>query len=172
MITIIGLFIQCSGIFFIVLFYLNKHKLMHIIDLGLKIGEKIKLVKNRKRIVQKISNNLSYLIKTNLSINFKISIYILTFTQILSTYSISFFIAKSFGLNGFPILDMIAIQAFISMLSTCTPLPGAAGTVEGAFLILYSLFFRQEDIFISMILFRLISYYFGLFIGLLNILKK
>lgn len=172
LLTTVGLIIQCSGVVIIVLFYLNKHKLMRFIGLILKLGKKIKLIKNTKQIEKKINNRLSYLIKTNLSVKFEITIYLLAFSQIISTYLISFFIAKAFGLSGFPIFDMIAAQVFISLLSTCTPLPGAAGTTEGAFIILYSSFFRSEDIFISMILFRIVSYYFGLLVGLIGITKK
>lgn len=171
LLTTIGLMIQCSGIVAIILFYLNKHKLMYFIVLILTIGKKLKLLKNTKQVEKRIDNRLSHLIEKNFSIDFKISTYLLAFMQIFSTYLISFFIAKSFGLAGFSVFDTIAAQVFITLLSTCTPLPGAAGTTEGTFIILYSSFFRPEDISISMILFRIISYYFGLLIGLISIIK-
>ncbi len=172
LLTTTGLIIQCSGIIIIILFYLNNHKLMQFINLILTIGKKLKLLSNVKQTEKNVSNHLSYLIKTNFSVDFRIFIYLLAFTQTLSTYLISFFIAKSFGLIGFPILDMIAAQIFVNLLSVCTPLPGAAGTTEGAFIILYGSFFRSEEILVSMILFRIVSYYFGLLIGLIEITKK
>ena len=169
-ITSIGLIIQCFGILSIVLFYINKRKVMNLIHFILKLGEKIKLIKNSKSLGNKIENHLSYLMENNFSINNKFTALVYSFLESISFYMVSFFISKSFGLPGFPLTDMIAAQVFIVLLSIANPLPGSAGTSEGSFIILNKQFFDEKDIFPSMILFRLINYYLGLIVGLIVIL--
>lgn len=168
-ITSIGLIIQCFGILSIVLFYINKRKVMNLIHFILKLVEKIKLIKDSKELGNKIEHHLSYLMENNFSINNKFTVLGYSFLESISFYMVSFFISKSFGLSGFPLTDMIAAQAFIVLLSIANPLPGSAGTSEGSFIILNKQFFNEKDIFPSMILFRLINYYLGLIVGLIVI---
>ena len=169
-ITSLGLIIQCFGIISIVLFYINKKKVMDLTYFVLRIGEKIKLIKNSKQLVSKVEYHLSYLMENNLSIDNKFTTLLYCFLESISLYMVSFFIAKSFGLSGSPITDMIAAQAFVILMSIANPLPGSAGTSEGSFVILNKQFFDEKDIFPSMILFRLINYYFSLIVGLVIIL--
>lgn len=168
--TSVGLLIQCSGILLIVFFYINKKKLMNIINLIFRLTEKLKIIKHSKKICVDVENNLSYLMENNFSINNKFTVFIYSFLQIISFYMISFFISKSFGLPGFPIIDIVSAQVFVSLLSIANPLPGSAGTAEGSFVLLHRQFFDEKDILPSMILFRLINYYLNLIVGLVVIL--
>ena len=162
LLVIIGLIIQCSGVASIVLFYSNKNKFINSIHHILKIGERMKIIKDSDNLCNKINNHLSFLIKNNLSIDYTFSTFFYCFLQNLSMNAMSFFIVKSFGSNNFSIFDSIAAQSFVTLISITTPLPGSAGTTEGTFITLYKKFINQEKLISIMILFRTINYYLGI----------
>lgn len=163
--TSVGFIIQCSGVLAIIVFFLSKKKVMCLINWGLNFGEKIKLIKNSKKVSNNLENQLNFLIKNNFSINCGVLVYVYCLIQNICYCMTSFFIAKAFGCSGFPILDFIAAQTFVNLISIANPLPGSAGTAEGSFLLLYREFFDVKNISSAMILFRLINYYLGMVIG-------
>ena len=168
--TLVGFIIQCSGILAVILFFLNKKKVMLLINWGLSLAERIKLIKNSKKVSNDLENQLNFLIKNNFSINCGILVYVYCFIQNICYCMTSFFIAKSFGCHGFPVLDFIAAQTFVNLISIANPLPGSAGTAEGSFLLLYREFFDVKNISSAMILFRLINYYLGMIIGFIFVI--
>ena len=168
--TLIGLAIQCSGILLVIVCYLNKKKVMNLANWFLKLGEKVKIVKDYNKISKSLEDQLEFLMKNNLSINCGISVYIYCLAQNISYCMVAFFISKAFGCPGFPIFDFIAAQSFVNLISIANPLPGSAGTVEASFLFLYKDFFDKSNISFAMILFRLINYYFGVIVGFFVVL--
>ena len=142
---------------------------MHYI---LKIAKKIRIIKNPEKISENLENEMIFLMKNNFSVNFSPIIYFYGIMQNILFCLVSFFIAKSFGCPGFPIINFIAAQTFVTLLSIANPLPGSAGTAEGSFLLLYKNFFTSKNISPAMILFRFINYYFGMIVGLFIIIKR
>lgn len=167
--TLLGLAIQCSGIFAVIVCHLNKKKLMSIIYHFFRFGKKIHLLNDYEKIYKKLENKLTFLMENDFSVNCGLLVYFYCFLQNISYCMVSFFISKSFGCPGFPIMDFIAAQTFINLLSIVNPLPGAAGTSEGSFLLLYKDFFDKNSLSSSMILFRLINYYLGILIGFFTV---
>jgi uncharacterized protein (TIRG00374 family) len=165
---VFGLLMQCFGLISIVLFYLNKEKVMKIIFWGSRLLAKIKLIKNPEKINKKIVDQLTFLMENSFSINCGNMVYVYSFFQNIMLYSVPFFIAKSFELQEFPIFDMIAAQAFITLISCANPLPGAAGTTEGSFLLILTNFFSRRNLTPAMILCRLINYYLNIICGFLS----
>ncbi len=51
------------------------------------------------------------------------------------------------------------------MISSYTPLPGAAGAAEGSFLVIFQMFFDDGVIKKAMLLWRLITYYSSIIVG-------
>ena len=168
--TLVGLAVQCSGILAIVLFYWNKRKVMDSVHMALNFAYRLKILKNPKQISENIEKKLTFLMNNNFSINCRFRTYIYCMMQNLFFCFVSFFIAKSFGCQGFPLIDFIAAQTFINLLSIANPLPGSAGTAEGSFLLLYRPFFSENNISSAMILFRLINYYLGMILGFFVVL--
>lgn len=170
--TLAGLIIQCSGIILLILFFINKRRVMNFIHYILKIAKKIHIIKNPEKISENLENEMIFLMKNNFSVNFNPIIYFYGIMQNILFCFVSFFIAKSFGCPGFPILNFIAAQTFVTLLSIANPLPGSAGTAEGSFLLLYKNFFTVKNISPAMILFRFINYYFGMIAGFFIIIKR
>ncbi|MDR1240776.1 MAG: flippase-like domain-containing protein [Oscillospiraceae bacterium] len=167
----VGVIMQCAGLLSIILFYLNKERVMKIVFWASRFLQKIRLIKNAEKINSKIENQLTFLIENDFSINCGISIFVYSFLQNIFLYSVPFFIAKAFGLSGFPVLDMLAAQVFITLISSVSPLPGAAGTAEGGFLLILGDFFVHSDIAPAMILCRLVNYYLSMILGFILTFK-
>jgi len=167
--TLLGLTTQFTGIVMVVLFYKYKNHMMSLIQWLLRIFHKFKFIKDSKKLNKKIEDQLTFFLKNNFSINYGPLIYIYCLIQNISLHSVTFFIAKSFGCEGFPIFDMLAAQVFITLLSAVNPLPGAAGTTEGSFLLILQDFFSRPDILPAMILCRLINYYLSILVGFITI---
>ncbi len=70
-----------------------------------------------------------------------------------------FFVYKSFGLSGFSIRDIIALQVVISITVDSLPLPGAVGVSEAKFFLLYTKVYIADYITPTMLLTRGINFY-------------
>lgn len=167
--SLLGFGSQCFIVVLFLLFYINKDFTTKIINYLFKILNKIKIIKNplemgktlEKQLNSFVENNNS--MRKNKALNFKL--YLFTFLQFTSLFLVPFLIFKAFKCPGYPIIDMISTQAFVAMISSYTPLPGAAGTTEGSFLILFVDFFGPNIISSAMILCRFIAYYTNIIFG-------
>jgi uncharacterized protein (TIRG00374 family) len=164
--AMIGFIGQFIGLSTIILLHLFKNQTLTVALWLCKIANQFHITKNYEKLNEKITNQMIFMIENNFSIcGFKIYVY--SFFGILALNSVPFFIAKSFGLAGFPFLKMLAAQTFITLTSSSNPLPGAAGTTESFSIIILSEFFCNCAIAPAMILCRLINYYLSIIVGLI-----
>lgn len=174
--ALVGFGSQCFTVLILVLFYINRTFTTKIIGYILNFLSKLKVIKKPKEIGKKVEDQLNFFIENNKSMRgnrkLTIKLYILTFIQFTALFAVPFFIYKTFHGNGFPFIDMISTQAFVTMISSYTPLPGAAGTTEGSFLMLFGNFFSSQTISPAMILSRFLTYYFSIISGFIIIRIK
>lgn len=99
---------------------------------------------------------------------------IVSVVQLTVYFLISYFIYRSFGLNGSVISGFIAAQAFTLMISSFVPLPGAMGGAEMGFVAFFKIFFPGNLIGTAMLLWRLATFYLPIGVGMFfvkNLLK-
>jgi len=98
---------------------------------------------------------------------------LITVVQLTANFLIGNIIYLSFGLSGADTLTLLACQAFVAMISSFAPTPGAIGAAEGSFALFFSLFFPNKLVSLAVVLWRLITFYLPIIIGLLfTILEK
>lgn len=169
--SIIGFTSQAFIVILLLLFDFNRPFTTKVINFFFNILSKIHIIKNPEQTSKSLETQLDFYLKNNKSISknhaLTLRLYILTFTQIALLFSIPLLIYKAFHNPGFPIIDMISAQAFVTMISAYTPLPGASGTSEGSFLVIFDLFFKSADIKQAMLLWRFITYYSCIVFGAL-----
>lgn len=86
--------------------------------------------------------------------------------QITLIYSVPYFIYKALVPNGTDsITMMICAMAFITVISSMIPLPGASGVSELAFSVFFSVFFTQTTLKSATLIWRTITYYFTIMLG-------
>lgn len=172
--ALIGFLTQSFIVVLLVLFSVNRKFTTRIIKFCFNLLSKLHIVKNPEKISKSLETQLQFYLNNNREMNknykFTVKIYLLTFIQLTSLFIIPFYIFKAYHNPGVPIIDMVSAQAFVTMISSCTPLPGGSGASEGSFLIIFNLFFGSATTNQAMLLWRFITYYscivFGAFFAL------
>lgn len=95
---------------------------------------------------------------------------IMTLFQLTFFFSIPIAIGYGFHLNAISMFHMIGAAAFVSMVTSFIPLPGAAFGAEGSFYLFYQLFFPKNLVLTALIIWRFLTFYLPLIIGGLVVL--
>ena len=175
----LGFFINTFVI--IILFVVTfGRKLNHkIVDLSIHLLYKLKIVKNEDKLLQKSDSYLSefhsgakVLLKDKE--NFIILI-VLQFISLCCLYLVPIFLLYGTGnYDAFTPVDAIVTSAYVMLIGSFVPIPGGTGGLEYGFIAFYSNFITGSSVKAIMLVWRFITYYFGMIIGaiVLNIRKK
>lgn len=149
-----------------------------IMKLIVKILAKLKIVKDKEKIINKLNESIEEFhegAKTLLK-NKKdfIKTIFYNFTALLLFYSVPVIII--FGLGDYQsmnVLESIIASAHVMLIGTFIPIPGATGGLEYAFTQFYGVFITGSTLTLVMLLWRSLTYYLGVIIGaiLLNFRK-
>jgi uncharacterized protein (TIRG00374 family) len=160
--TIFGFIVQGTAAGFLLVVSFNQKITNKLLVWATKFLSKIHLVKNYEKTLtawqvqldsfhesnQYLYRNKSLLIKT----------YVLTFLQLTSLFAVCYCIYRSFGFHEASPLSMIFSQAFVTMVSSLIPLPGAAGASELSSYVFMTPFFTPETLKSAILLWRFITY--------------
>jgi uncharacterized protein (TIRG00374 family) len=92
---------------------------------------------------------------------------LLTVVELTVYFLIGNVIYLSFRLSGADSVTLVASQAFVLMIAAFMPIPGALGAAESSFYIFFSLFFPKNMISLAVVLWRLITFYLPIVVGLI-----
>lgn len=141
-----------------------------LINLGIIVLTKLHIVKNKEAQLKKwdesINNfheNAKILLKDKLDF---IGNIVYNFIALCCLYLIPFFVYLAMGKTG-SINPGIAIvtSAYIMIIGSFVPIPGATGGLEYGFVQFYGNFFTGSVLSATMLVWRFITYYFGLIVG-------
>lgn len=93
------------------------------------------------------------------------SVFLVTFTDLLCLFGVSYMVYRSLGEVGYGIMDIVLFQGIIYIASYFIPVPGSMGVSEGNYLNIFKKLYSSEKLKSSMILSRGISFYFLLFLS-------
>lgn len=97
----------------------------------------------------------------------------MTFLQLFFYYLIPYFIMLGLGYSGKNIVMIVSLNILIFMIISLFPIPGGSGGAEYSFGILFRGFLRSPSrLILAMLLWRLLTYYLGLFLGLIALFIK
>ena len=91
---------------------------------------------------------------------------IITFLQRMALFSVTWFVYRAFQMQGTPAVDVVFLQAVISVSVDMLPLPGGMGISATLFLNIFAPVFRQV-LLPAMVLSRGLGYYSQLLISAL-----
>lgn len=167
--TAIGLVVQTSFVFLVILFLTKSN---YICGLGRsiykiwkqipKIGSRADCLKKLKTYLDSISRSLIEILK-NKALLIKTLIY--SFLQITFLFSVPLFIFKAFNSAPCPAPQLICTGCVANTVCSFTPLPGNSGSSEKSFIILFKKFFSENQIAPAMIIYRIITFYFNIIVG-------
>ena len=92
--------------------------------------------------------------------------------QSLAYYSITYMIYRAFGNTGISFWQIIPVQAFLLLIMTFVPTPGSGLAAEGGFLLLFQSIFQNGTINMSILFWRIYTFYLPIIVGALFLLKK
>ncbi len=90
---------------------------------------------------------------------------ILNCLKLLAYYAIAYFVIRSVGLHNINLLQAMIACAYVMLLTSVVPIPGASGGAEFGFLMFFSSFIIGPSATAIMLLWRFITYYIGLITG-------
>lgn len=108
----------------------------------------------------------SLVMKANL--RYVVGASIITFIQLMFYYMIPYFILLALGAQDVDIILILALHILIVMVISLFPIPGGSGGAEVGFAVLFQQFLpTHAKLMLAMLLWRLITYYFGMFAGMI-----
>lgn len=96
-----------------------------------------------------------------------VKVSLLTLGQLFFYYVIPYFILLSLKVTNIDPVTVVGMHILIVMIISLFPLPGGLGGAEFSFSVIFSTFLSQNGkVVLAMILWRLITYYMGMFLGM------
>ena len=98
---------------------------------------------------------------------------VVTLLQLFFYYMIPYFIVLALGVHGMNLIMVVSLHVLIFMIISLFPIPGGAGGAEYSFSVLFASFIGSgSKLVLAMILWRLLTYYFGMFAGMVALVVK
>ena len=148
-----------------------------VINFFINILTKLKIIKNKE---EKITQFEKYLSDFNegakILLKDKKKFILLILLQLLSLsllYIVPYFIIKGVGLD-ISVINVIVTSAYVMLIGAFVPIPGGTGGLEYGFITFYGNFITGPSLNAIMLLWRFVTYYFGMILGaiVLGLRKK
>lgn len=166
----IGFFM--NTIVIVVLFIVSFGKKLNkvLINIGITILTKLHIVKDRQKQLdkwnEKINNfheSASVLLKHK---KYFIKTIIYNFIALICLYLIPLIVLFSFGkYHNINVYETIVTSAYVMLIGSFVPIPGGSGGLEYGFVAFYGTFISGSLLSAVMLVWRFITYYFGMIIG-------
>lgn len=172
--VLFGLAINVIGLTMIVLMAFKPQKVEKVGHLVIEGLWRIKIIKHRERAYGRL-NHLTEEYQMAMGqfhedVKNTIWLFVLSVVQLTAFFSITYLVYLALGLRGVSYIDVISLQAMLYMAVSFIPSPGTAGASEVGFSLLLGSIFTSHLLAMAIILWRGISYYFGLvFCGLFTL---
>ena len=169
-VTIIGFAINILAIAIAILIGIKKNIIKKITRPIIRGLAKIHIVKHPDERIEKLDKSID-----NFSEQFKImksekkmviETFIVAAIQSIAYYSITYAVYRAFGNSGIGFWQIIPIQAFLLLIMMFVPTPGSGLGAEGGFLLLFNSIFKEGTINLSILFWRIYTFYLPIIIGL------
>ncbi|MEY8442456.1 lysylphosphatidylglycerol synthase transmembrane domain-containing protein [Lactobacillaceae bacterium 24-114] len=98
---------------------------------------------------------------------------LVTIAQLFFYYIVPYFILLALGVHHINVIMVISLHVLIFMVISLFPIPGGAGGAEYSFSVLFASFVNSNTkLVLAMLLWRLLTYYFGMFAGVIALIVK
>ena len=95
-----------------------------------------------------------------------VAVVVFTALQLTCYFIVPFCLYRSFGFEGASVVRLMAATTFVYFASMFVPVPGASGGAEGSFYLFFAPFFPAGAIAPAMLVWRLLTYYGAIVVGL------
>ena len=162
----------CNTGVIVIMFIISFSKKLNkkIISLGINILTKLHLVKDKEKKLAEWDehvNNFHRGAKILLQNKWEfVKTILYNLVALVCLYSIPVFLLYSMGdFNSYNILIAVVTSAYVMLIGSFVPIPGASGGLEYGFMAFYGTFIGGSALKAIMLLWRFVTYYFGLIVG-------
>ncbi len=139
-----------------------------IINLAGKIGilkEPDKTLENTEKSLEEAYVGIKYLLKEPVLL---VKVSLVTFVQLTVYFSMSWIIFAGFGLENNDFFTVISCQAFVYLISSFVPLPGAIGAAEASYVAFFNYVYGQPSmVALSAFVWRFFTFYLPIILGMI-----
>ena len=140
-----------------------------VIKFCIKIGVKLRIVKNPEHSAMKWESNCqSFLSSIQLIIRHPKDVLAqcgIAVLQLMSLMLTIVAIYHAYSLSGVSDIQLVTMGVLLYIGASYTPLPGASGAQEGGFAVLFSKIFPPAKLFVALLLWRFATYYLSVLVG-------
>lgn len=170
-IAILGFVLNILAIVVVIIAGIKKSVITFFTTPIIKLLGKIHIFKNPDQTIDKLDKSIDNFRKQFLYMNSEkkmvIEMFIVAVIQSFAYYSITYMVYRAFGNSGITIFQIIPLQAFLLLIMTFVPTPGSELGAEGGFYLLFQSVFKQGTINMSILFWRLYTFYLPIIVGAL-----
>lgn len=139
-----------------------------ILEKGIHFLGKIRIIKNEEEVQKTFREYITRfqsnaLLLKNKKMDIVKYVFINTFA-LMFLYAMPSVIAYGLGVN-LSLLNAVTTTAYVMIIGSYVPIPGGTGGIEYSFMFFYSNFIKGSILNAIMLVWRFVSYYFGMILG-------
>ncbi|MEG2348034.1 MAG: lysylphosphatidylglycerol synthase transmembrane domain-containing protein [Clostridia bacterium] len=174
--AMIGFSVNFVIIVFLILIGINKKLVITLIKPIIEVLGRMKIIKNSEEKLKNLNESINVFHN-----QFKIvrkekwmitKVFILSIIEHTVFFAVTYMVYKAFGQSGASIIKIMSAQAFLMMIMSFVPVPGAGIAAEGGFYIIFNAFFEKKSINMAILFWRNYTFYLPILIGVLFIIFK
>ena len=170
-IAILGFVVNILAIIVVILAGIKKKVITFFTTPVIKLLGKIHILKNPEKTIEKLDKSIDNFREQFLFMKSEkkmvLKMFITAVIQSFAYYSITYMVYRAFGNSGISFWQIIPLQAFLLLIMTFIPTPGSGLGAEGGFFLLFNTIFQEGTINMSILFWRLYTFYLPIIIGAL-----
>jgi len=175
-VAILGFIVNIIAIVVVILAGIKKEIIIFITTPIIKLLGKMHIIKHTDETIEKLNKSIE-----NFAEQFSImksekkmvlKMFGIAVVQSFAYYSITYMIYRAFGNYGISFLQIIPTQAFLLLIMTFIPTPGSGLGAEGGFYLLFNTIFKEGTINMSILFWRIYTFYLPIIVGLILLVPK
>ena len=144
-----------------------------VISLVIKLCHKIKIVKDIDKTQENWTEKLNDFHESAILLKKKkilfVKGFIYNFVALSVFYAIPLFVIYGMGSFDINIIEAITASAYVLIIGAFVPIPGGSGGIEFGFMQFFGNFVYGPILSASLLVWRFITYYFGMIIGAISL---
>lgn len=164
-----GFVFNIFSILLVLLLAINKHLVRLLINLLVKLGHKLHMVKDVEQSMHKWDGTIASFHGSVTLIRSRpkemMVLFFLSGLQVLVLMTITVCVYHAFSTTGTSFVELMTMALLLYISAAYTPLPGGSGAQEGGFVLYYQGIFPASTIFIAMLIWRFFTFYLNLLGG-------
>ena len=170
-IAILGFAVNIVAIIIVILAGIKKRVITFFTTPVIKLLGKIHIIKKPEETIEKLGKSIDNFREQFLYMKSEkkmvVKMFITAVIQSFAYYAITYMVYRAFGNQGITIWQIIPVQAFLLLIMTFVPTPGSGLGAEGGFYLLFNSIFQQGTINMSILFWRLYTFYLPIIVGTL-----